>query len=249
LESNKNIPIKKSWGQNFITDNNVINKIINIIEPKKNDHILEVGPGKGALTIPISKCVYTITAIEIDPLLTEYLNNKMIKNLKIINTDILKFDINIKKKYKIIGNLPYYISSPIIFKFLKYNNWDEMTIMVQKELAERIFSKPKNKTYSRISVLIQTFCQVKTIYPISKNVFNPKPKVDSCIIKLKRKNISYNIDKYSNFIKQSFSQRRKKLKNNLKNNLDEKTIKIIGDKRAEDISVEEYIKLFKKYIL
>ncbi len=243
------IPIKKSWGQNFIIDNNIINKIINIINPKKDDNILEIGPGRGAMTIPLSKHVNTITAIEIDPLLTEYLNNKKITNLKIINTDILKININQQQKYKIIGNLPYYISSPIVFKFLNYTNWDEMIIMVQKELAERIISKPQNKSYSRISVLIQTFCEIDTIYQISKNVFNPKPKVDSCIIKLKKKNINCNIDKYSNFIKQCFSQRRKKLKNNLKKNGNKEIIKIIGDKRAEDISVEEYMKIFKKYIL
>ena len=243
------IPIKKSWGQNFIIDNNIINKIINIIDPKKDDNILEIGPGRGAMTIPLSKYVNTITAIEIDPLLTEYLNNKKITNLKIINMDILKININQQQKYKIIGNLPYYISSPIVFKFLNYTNWDEMIIMVQKELAERIISKHQNKSYSRISVLIQTFCKIDTIYPISKNVFNPRPKVDSCIIKLKKKNINYNIDKYSNFIKQCFSQRRKKLKNNIKKNSNKEIIKIIGDKRAEDISVEEYMKIFKKYIL
>ena len=244
MESNQFIPIRKSWGQNFINDNNTINKIIKIINPKKNEHIIEIGPGKGALTLPISKKVKKITAIEIDPLLTNFLELKKISNIQIINFDFLKYKLNLKSNTKIIGNLPYYISSPIIFKLLKNKDVSEIIIMVQKELGKRICAKPNTKDYSRISVLCQAICNVNYECDISKNIFIPKPKVDSCIIKLKRNGSFIDINSFSQFIKEAFSHRRKKLKNNLKTyDLDLET----SDKRAENISVENYIKLYKKY--
>ena len=179
-----NLPIRKSWGQNFLTDSNTIDKIIDIISPKKNETILEIGPGYGALTnniIPKCKKIY---AVEIDPLLCNKLKEKKYSNLILFNQDILKWTNDFKKQdnIKIIGNLPYYISSPIIFKFLKYNFWEEMIIMLQKEVAERIISENNHKNFSRISVMCQTFCEIDLKMQISKNVFHPKPKVDSAII-------------------------------------------------------------------
>ena len=112
---NKDIPIKKSWGQNFIIDDNTIKKIIRIIKPHKDEHIIEIGPGRGALTISLLKKVKKITALEIDPLLTEYLNKKNLSNLELCNIDFLKWEPDFKNTKRVIGNLPYYISSPIIF--------------------------------------------------------------------------------------------------------------------------------------
>ena len=250
MEFNREIPIKKSWGQNFINDQNVINKIISIINPHKNDIILEIGPGKGALTIPLSKKVNKIHAIEIDPLLVEYLKNKKIKNIDIVNDDILK--INLKDythSTKIIGNLPYYITSPIIFKMIE-RNIKNMIFMVQKEVAERIVTKHDNKNFSRISVMVQTFYNCEIKYIISKNVFIPKPKVNSAIIKFKKNdvsNIKYN--EYSNLIKAAFRQKRKKIKNNLNNIINKKGLELFGDRRAENISANEYIDIFKNYML
>jgi len=246
----KKIPIKKSWGQNFLIDENVVNKIIKIIEPKKNSTIIEIGPGKGALTIPLSKIVKKIYAIEIDPLLSQYLETKKIKNLTIYNEDILKWSFNSNKGNNIIiGNLPYYISSPIIFKFLNTNYWKDMIIMVQKELGKRITSQYKSKDYSRISVMCQTFFETKYVCDISKNVFLPKPKVSSSIIKLRRKNTSIDIQKYANFIKLAFSNRRKTIKNNLKNDINIELLNQYKSKRADEITVDEYKKLFNKIYL
>lgn len=247
----KKIPIKKSWGQNFLIDENVIRKIMKIINPKTNSTIIEIGPGKGALTLPIAKVVRKVYAIEIDPLLCMFLEKKNIKNLTLFNEDILKwnFNKNHDENIMIIGNLPYYISSPIIFKFLNKSYWKDMIIMVQKEMGKRITSKYKTKDYSRISVMCQTFFETKYICDISKNVFLPRPKVSSSIISLKRKNTTINIEKYSDFIKIAFSNRRKTIKNNFKKHIDVEFLNDFKNKRADEITVDEYKKLFNKIYL
>ncbi len=242
------IPIKKSWGQNFLIDPNTISNIIDLIDPRKEDIILEIGPGHGALTYKLTKQCKELYAVEIDPLLCKELNKKKIDNLILFNEDILKWDYNNNKnvKIKIAGNLPYYISSPIIFKFLKYDYWESMTIMLQKEVAERIVSKYNTKNYSRISIMCQTFCEVKYEMNISKNSFHPIPKVDSAIIKLIKNKSDINIKDYSSLIKKSFSQRRKTLKNNLKKHVDLKNIEEYNLKRPQELTIKDYINLYKK---
>ena len=244
MEFSSSIPIKKSWGQNFIQDKNTINKIIKTINPDINENIIEIGPGKGALTFPLSKKIKHLTAIEIDPLLVEFLNTKNIKNISIINQDFLLWQPNFKNKIKIVGNLPYYISSPIIFKLIKDNIFSELTLMIQKELALRMCSKPNCKDYSRMSIVSQAFCDINYKFDVSKNIFKPKPKVDSAVIQLKRKKIDLSFNNFSTFIKQAFNQRRKKLKNNFKEHILEDSI---GNKRPENITVKEYISLYHKY--
>ena len=249
MVSREKIPIRKSWGQNFIIDNNTIDKIINIINPKKNENLIEIGPGKGAITIPLTKKINHLTAIEIDPMLVDYLNNLKIKNLKIINTDFLDWEINLDKKIRVIGNLPYYISSPIIFKLIANDYVNEIVIMLQKELADRLSAEPNNKHYSRMSVVTQAFCEVNYECDISKNVFHPKPKVESSIVKLvKKKDINLDFDKFSNFIKSAFIHRRKKLKNNLIKYIEDiKDIDFLTNERPENLSVKEYINLYNKF--
>ena len=146
--SKKNIPIRKKWGQNFLIDQNTINKIIDIIDPKIDENLIEIGSGKGAMTLKIANKSKTIHAVEIDPLLYKYLDSKNIKNLTLYNEDVLKWDIKNKIKYtKVFGNIPYNISSQIIFKFLKDKSCQNMIFMLQKELADRIISKHGNKSY------------------------------------------------------------------------------------------------------
>ena len=241
-----NIPIKKRWGQNFLIDNNTINKIIKVINPQKNDNILEIGPGHGALTKKlINKCEH-LYAIEIDPLLCEYLKNTYNK-LNLFNEDILKWENKKRTSYnKIVGNIPYNISSQIIFKFLKIDTWDTMILMLQKELAKKIIGKSGTKQYGRISIMVQNFCNVNYMFDISKNVFHPKPKIDSGILMFKKKKTSLDIDKFSLFIKESFKQRRKKLKNNLKDFCDSSYLELYRDQRPEELSPKEYLNLFNK---
>ena len=242
-----NIPIRKSWGQNFIIDDNNINKIIKIINPKKNEHIIEIGPGRGAITLPLLEQVKHITAIEIDPMLVEFLKNKNKNNLTIENQDFMDWIPSFECERRVFGNLPYYISSPIIFKLIKDGRFNEIIIMLQKEVGLRMLANEDSKDYSRMSVMAQTFCDVKYETDISKNIFNPKPNVDSCIISLKRKKINLDFSKYSDFIRYAFQHKRKKIKNNLKNHLDGNGIKVLGERRAENISVNEYIDIFNKY--
>jgi len=243
-----NLPIKKRWGQNFLIDSNTINKIIDIINPKKNETILEIGPGYGALTNKLISNCKKIYAVEIDPLLCNKLKHKKYSNLTLLNQDILKWENIFKKKdnIKIIGNLPYYISSPIIFKFLKYDFWEEMIIMLQREVAERIISENNHKSYSRISVMCQTFCEVDLKMKISKNVFHPKPKIDSAIITLKRKDINIDIESFSLFVKHAFSKRRKTIKNNFKKFCNTELLDEYGPKRAQELTIQEFENLYRK---
>ena len=233
---------KKKWGQNFLVDPNIIKKIIHTLEIKSKDQILEIGPGKGALTFSIK--AQKVFAIEIDKDLCDLLSRKKQKNLTIINEDILKTNIENLKINKVVGNLPYNISSQIIFKILKNNNWDIAIFMIQKELAERITSKEGSKQYGRISVMIQSLCDVKREFNVSPNCFSPKPNVSSTIISLKKKKkIVFDYDKFEYVVKKIFSQRRKKIKNTLTqiSNYDE--LRNYTDKRPEQISVEDYIKI------
>ena len=249
MESKLNIPIRKSWGQNFIVDNNTINKIITIINPKSSESLIEIGPGKGAITIPLTKRVKDLTAIEIDPMLVKYLQSLEIPNLTLINKDFLEWDLKIKKNCRVIGNLPYYISSPIIFKLIQNKYINEIIIMLQKELADRLIAKPNNKNYSRMSVVAQAFCNIRYECDISKNIFNPKPKVESSIVRMKKKiNPEIDFEKFSYFIKMCFMHRRKTLKNNLIKNVDTlKKFDFLGNERPENFSVQQYIDLFNKF--
>ena len=238
-------PIRKRWGQNFINDINFINKIITEFNPKKNDIILEIGPGRGALTFPLSKIVKKIFAIEIDPKLVELLELNITPNTKIINNDILKYDLNtLDNNYKIIGNLPYYITTPIIFKFFENLNWNKMTIMVQKEVANRIIALPGHKNYGRLSIMIQAYTSVKKHFDISPSLFEPKPKIYSSLITLKPKShIISNKILFNQIVKKAFQKRRKMLKNSLINFLTNDQIKTYGHLRPDAISVNDFIKI------
>ena len=190
---------KKRWGQNFLIDKNICNKIVSEINLENNDCILEIGPGKGAITELLSKKFNKVIAVEIDSNLCQILNKKNITNLEIINQDILKTNV---KKYNckvIVGNLPYYITSPIIFNFLESNTqWEEMYFLMQKEVAERIVAQPGTKTYGRLTIMTQIFSKPKILFNVSPNVFRPIPKVESSFIKIE-KNIQTDISDYNRF--------------------------------------------------
>jgi len=239
-------PFRKKWGQNFLRDPNTINKIVNLLDPHGRDSILEIGPGEGALTSVITEKVKNTEVVEIDPLLVQYLNKLDLQNVKIHQGDILDWNLDsLSDGIKVIGNLPYYISSPILFKFLNKSNWERMIFMFQKELAERIVSKSGNKMYGRISVMCQVFSDVKIEFLVSNKVFQPRPDVDSAVLSFYPKKDPLPDSKlFSDFIKQAFSQRRKKLKNNLSQlNIDGK-IEKWAHLRPEAISPTEFIEIY-----
>jgi len=243
----KHVP-KKRWGQNFLVDSNVINKIISSIDMKPDDSILEIGPGKGAITTLLAEKVRKVTAIEIDTNLCKSLEDKNISNLEIINNDILKTDLSKIDSNIIFGNLPYYITTPILFKIFKSTlNWKYIYITMQKEVGERITGKPNTKSYGRLTIMCQIFSNAKILFNISPQVFRPIPKVESSFLEFSR-NTNFQINNYLRFeeiIRKIFNQRRKKIKNcispdmnlNLSENLE------LLDKRPEQITIQEYMNL------
>ncbi|WP_304038446.1 16S rRNA (adenine(1518)-N(6)/adenine(1519)-N(6))-dimethyltransferase RsmA, partial [Mesonia mobilis] len=222
----KNVKPKKKIGQHFLSDNNIAKKIIDLVNFKNHRHIVEVGPGMGALTDHLVDSAKNLTLIEIDNECIEYLEKKYLnKNLEIVSANFLKYDLKNFKNNEIliIGNFPYNISSQIIFKVIENRDIvSSLTGMFQKEVASRICSDSGSKTYGILSVLTQLFFDVKIHFDVSPNVFNPKPKVNSSVLSLQRKK-SINIDcdekLLFKIVKLSFQQRRKKIKNSLKNGM------------------------------
>ena len=215
---------KKSLGQNFLKDKNIINKIANSINPTKEDLIIEIGPGAGALTKELVKKESDVICFEIDTRLKEILEQIDNNKLRVVFKDFLSININDyidQNKYKnlyFVGNLPYYITTAIINKIVKESNPYEITIMVQKEVADRFSAKPGTKDYSSISVFLQYNFDIERVCNVSKTCFEPVPKVDSSVIKFKRnkKIKANNEEKFYKLIKDSFTQKRKNLRNNLK---------------------------------
>jgi len=248
---------KKFLGQHFLIDKNISKKIIESIDFSKHNRVIEVGPGKGALTKHLLKIKDILTLVEIDNESIFFLKNEFInENLEIIEKDFLNFKIAetypLLSRILIIGNFPYNISSQILFKAIEnYNSISSLVGMFQKEVAERIVSKHNSKKYGILSVKTQLFYDVKILFNVSPNVFFPKPKVDSAVISLTRKeniNLNCDINLLDKVIKLSFQQRRKKIKNSLKrldiqDNILEDSI---FELRPEQLSVQEFVKLTQK---
>lgn len=254
----KEFAYKKSLGQNFLKDKSVINKIIDSADITVDSLILEIGPGSGALTKELVKTKGKVVAFEIDERLKEELSKIESNNLEVIYGDFLKVDLKEVlnkynyKKLHLIANLPYYITTPIIMKIINETKIDEMIIMVQKEVGSRFKAKPNTKEYNSLSVFLQYYFDIKTVTIVNKNSFVPKPKVDSIVVRFSKKynKIKANNEKvFFKLVKDSFTFKRKNLKNNLKG-YDLNKINIILNKfnkdltfRAESLSLEEFIEI------
>ena len=242
---------RKRFGQNFLVDNQVINQIISTIAPKKDDNIIEIGPGKGALTFPLAEYLEHLSVIEIDRDLITILEAQNNQKISIYNSDALAFDFNqFAKKLRIVGNLPYNISSPLLFHLLSYkDNIIDMTFMLQKEVVERIVASPGSKSYGRLSVVMQAFFDAELMFIVPKDSFDPQPKIESAILYLKTKSIPLvqNLKPLENIVKLAFSQRRKTLKNCLKSKLNQSQTKIDLSQRAEMLTLENFVTLMNDY--
>ncbi|MEK6568211.1 MAG: 16S rRNA (adenine(1518)-N(6)/adenine(1519)-N(6))-dimethyltransferase RsmA, partial [Candidatus Omnitrophota bacterium] len=252
---------KKSLGQNFLVDKNIRKRIIQSAGLKKSDIVLEIGPGRGELTELILEKVKKVIAVEIDPGLCAILRDKFsaYKNFELINRDILKFDIRDfiqkNKKFKVIANLPYYISTPIITHLFEYREViKEIYLTLQKELASRLTTGPGSKEYGSISCFIQFYSQARILFPIKNTSFWPAPKVDSCFLKLKillKPKIRVSDEQlFFKLIRTAFNQRRKSLKNSLGPLLPQpllkdclKSAKLKPNLRAEDLSLADFARL------
>jgi len=247
-------PFRKRWGQNFLVDRNLLEKIVRTIDPKKSDSILEIGPGEGALTELIYPIVKEMVAIEIDPMLIEHLKNReSLKGLNIVQGDVLLQDIEnlpVKNLVRVIGNIPYNITSPIIFWLIEQLHfWDDAFIMMQKEVAERLSAVVGTKAYGRFTVVTGAYLNMEYCFTIPPDVFIPKPKVDSAIIRFtKKENPLISDEKYMRFnklVSAAFSQRRKMLRNTLKGWDIHPDLKkqINFTRRPETLTIEEFVTL------
>lgn len=262
--------LTKSLGQNFLTDKNIIDRIIEGAQIAENDLVIEIGPGIGVITYETSLAARKVIAVEIDrnliPILAETLAER--DNIEVVNRDILKTDVNALiaearekdpaiEKVRIIGNLPYYITTPIIMKLLEEAVCaDGITVMMQKEVADRIKAPAGNKTYGALSVAVQYYCEVEGVVNVPKEVFVPQPKVDSAVLNLKirkEKPVELMDDQvFFQVVKAGFGQRRKTLNNSLMG-VEGITREIAGaaleaariepSRRAETLTLEEFAKL------
>lgn len=242
--------LKKQLGQHFLHDESVCQKIVGALRPGIKN-LLEIGPGGGAITKYLMQMPFAeYLCIELDKEKIDYLYQKYpaLKD-KIIHDDFLDAERPFQENFTIIGNFPYNISTQIIFKVLDWKEHvDEVVGMFQKEVAERIASKHGSKSYGIMSVLVQCYYDIEYLFDVPASCFTPPPKVTSGVIRLARNNNPYNIQdekKFKTFVKAAFNQRRKTLRNGLKSILPaEKLQDDIFNKRAEQLSVKEFVDLF-----
>lgn len=247
---------RKRFGQHFLTQHAIIEKIVCALQPQSDDHLIEIGAGPGALTHPITEIVKHLYVIEIDRdlcknLRTQYPNSKV----TLFEQDALTFDFTSlcspEKKMRIFGNLPYNISTPLLFHLLQYApHIKDMLFMLQKEVVARLVALPSHNTYGRLSVMIQYACQVKRLFDVAPHAFSPPPKVMSSIVTLrpyaKKPYVAKDFTLFSKIVATAFQHRRKTLKNALRSlvstDIFEK-IDLDPLRRPETLSVEEYVKL------
>lgn len=248
--------LKKNLGQHFLHDENMCMKIVNQLSLHEGMRLLEIGPGGGAITkylIKLSGVEYK--AVEVDAEKVAYLKvTYPVLIDKITEQDILKADVPFTEKFSVIGNFPYNISSPILFKILEWEPQVTQVIgMFQKEVAQRVACKEGSKTYGILSVLMQTFFNVEYLFDVHENCFTPPPKVKSGVIRLTNIGNPHrveNVKKYIQLVKAAFNQRRKTLRNALKGTLQPEALTDkLFDKRAEQLSVEEFVLIYKKYMI
>jgi len=251
---------KKHLGQNYLSDENVSKKIVSSFSPKPDEIILEIGPGKGALTKYLLSHNKNLIAVELDRNNYELLAENY-AGLILINDDILKINFRdtLKNspqcsktgKLRVIGNIPYNITSDILFKLIdERESIFDAQIMMQEEVAQRLTAKPNTKEYGILSVMLQTYTHPELLFKVSANCFYPKPKVDSRVVKIgfsnKLEHKIINQDFYRKFIRTAFGTRRKTLRNSLKNlgiKIHETELDFDFNRRAESLNVEEFIDL------
>ena len=248
---------RKRFGQNFLHDAGVIHRILRAIAPKEGQHLLEIGPGQGALTEGLVDSGAQLDVIELDLDLIPQLKWRfgLKPNFRLHQGDALKFDFatlpQAGEKLRVVGNLPYNISSPILFHALEHAAAiSDMTFMLQKEVVDRMAAGPGSKVYGRLSVMLQAWCQVTSLFVVPPGAFRPPPKVDSAVVRLvPRDPATVGIadpQHFAHLVKAAFGQRRKTLRNALNGIVDEAGFAATGvrsDARAEQLEVADFIAL------
>ncbi len=248
---------RKRFGQNFLHDQNIIYHILSSIHAQSEEHFVEIGPGMGALTEPLLQENVILDVVELDRDLVKFLNDKFKNNtrLNIHSADALNFDFSALakegEKLRIIGNLPYNISTPLLFHLLENANCiEDMHFMLQKEVVNRICAEPGSKQYGRLSVMIQYYCETELVFEVPPESFDPIPKVMSAIVKLvpheKPPVEIKDITQLNKIVTTAFSQRRKTIRNSLKTLISEEQISALDidpTLRAEAITLTEFARL------
>lgn len=249
---------RKRFGQNFLHDDQIIQSIVAAINPQANDFLIEIGPGLGALTEPVAEQIEHLTVIELDRDLAERLRHHpfLHQKLTVIEQDVMRFDFQqlarqAEKPLRIFGNLPYNISTPLMFHLFQYHDViQDMHFMLQKEVVNRLCAGPNSKAYGRLTIMAQYFCQVIPVLEVPPSAFKPAPKVDSAVVRLvPHKVLPYPVkDLYwlNRVCTQAFNQRRKTLRNSLMDlftaeQLVELEIKLTD--RAENLTIADYARL------
>ncbi|HET6433365.1 16S rRNA (adenine(1518)-N(6)/adenine(1519)-N(6))-dimethyltransferase RsmA [Dyella sp.] len=252
---------KKSFGQHFLHEKRYIERIVSAVAPRDGDTVVEIGPGEGALTLPLLAAARQLTAIELDTDLIPALAVRAaaVGKLEIIQADVLKVDFRTLAKrlgaaqLRVAGNLPYYISSPILFHCVEHADAiQDMHFMLQKEVVERMAAAPGSKVYGRLSVMLQLACRVTPLFDVPPEAFRPPPKVDSSVVRLvplpPAERHDADPERLYNIVKAAFAQRRKTLSNGLKQQMSADAIRQAGvdpGARAETLSPQEFVSLAK----
>jgi 16S rRNA (adenine1518-N6/adenine1519-N6)-dimethyltransferase len=248
---------RKRFGQNFLHDAHVIRKILHAIAPQADQHLLEIGPGQGALTMALVNSGATVDVVELDRDLAGWLQNHFAdcERFTLHVGDVLKFDLHTltqaPRSIRVIGNLPYNISTPCLFHLLESEALiDDMTFMLQKEVVQRLAATPDDDEYGRLSVMVQYFCSVEHLFDVPPGAFKPAPKVTSAIVRLRphrhTKEQAVDTALLRDLVRTAFSQRRKTLRNCLKpliDDLDAQALPVDLSLRPENLSVADYVNL------
>lgn len=246
---------RKRFGQHFLSDQAIIHHIVASLAPHPKDHLIEIGPGQGALTVPVMEEVGDLEAVELDRDLIPELEHRTrhFGKLKIYSEDALRFNFaevkTDKRLLRVFGNLPYNISTPLIFHLLSFSSIiSDMLFMLQKEVADRLAAKPGSGAYGRLSVMAQYYCEIEVLFDVPPTAFFPPPQVDSSIVKMMPYQTSpYTLKSYATFekvVKQAFGQRRKTLRNSLKTLVSDEIwsqLSISSTDRAENLSVQDFV--------
>ena len=252
---------KKSLGQNFLIDDNVVRKIINTFSPSPDELVVEIGPGEGALTHYLDALGVETIAYEIDQDMVAFLKNKFrdtevitFKNKDILESDFERIAADHDKPIRVLGNIPYNITSPIIFHLIHYRQFiQDALLMTQKEVAERMAAEPDSKKYGILSVLLQTYAEVTYEFTVSRNVFRPRPQVSSGMVSLrwheKWSQHIPDVDLYRIVVRTAFGKRRKTLRNSLDYlpmDFDVDKLEFDTGLRAEQLNIRDFIKLTRE---
>lgn len=244
---------RKRFGQNFLQDTRIINDIVNAVRPQPGDVVIEIGPGLAAITGPLAKKLDKLHVVEIDRDIVGRLKTLPFADKLVIHEgDVLQFDFNsVAGKKKIVGNLPYNISTPLLFRLSEVaDDVADMHFMLQKEVVERMTARPKTNDYGRLSVMLQYFFEMETLIDVPPESFDPAPKVDSAVVRMipakHRIGEAQDFGHFAKLVKQAFAQRRKTIRNNLKDIAADEDLQAVGinpQDRAEHIGPELYVKL------